>query len=144
MRQLRLRHLVGTLFRAAVADVLADFRGDFVRGDDVVGAVDFGEALAFGAGFVGLVGGGLVEGFHQMGIAERDEARFWHGGRAQRCCVDVDGTYSVACGELLLSADDSSATLGLVERSFASDNGLALRGTSAGLAADLGYGVPIV
>ena len=55
LRQLRLRHLVGPFFRAAVADVLADFGGHFVRGDDVVRAVDFGETLAFGAGFVGLV-----------------------------------------------------------------------------------------
>ena len=53
--QLRLRHLVGPLFRAAVADVLADFGGHFVRRDDVVGAVDFGQTLAFGAGFAGLL-----------------------------------------------------------------------------------------
>ena len=36
LSQLRLRHLVGTLFRAAVADVLANLRGNFVRGDNVV------------------------------------------------------------------------------------------------------------
>ena len=64
--------------------------------------------------------------------------------RAEGCWVDADGTYGVASGKLLLGADDGSATLGLVNGSFASDNGLALRGTSAGLAADLGYGVPIV
>ena len=58
--------------------------------------------------------------------------------------VGYGGTYGIACGELLLGADDGSATLGLVEGSFASDNGLALRGASAGLAADLGYRVPIV
>lgn len=54
LSQLRLRHLVLSLLRAAVADFLAEFRRYFVRGDDVVGTVDFGETLAFGAGFVGL------------------------------------------------------------------------------------------
>ena len=36
LSQLRLGHLVRTLFRAAVADVLADLGGDLVWGDDVV------------------------------------------------------------------------------------------------------------
>ena len=98
------------------------------------------------------LGVGLVEGSDQMGIAERDGDRLcWREGRGWSvevrttgCCVDAGGTYGVACGELLLGADDSSTSLSLVDCSFASDNGLALRGTSAGLAADLGYRVPIV
>lgn len=58
--------------------------------------------------------------------------------------MDAVETYGVACGEFLLSADDSSATLGLVDRSLSSHDGLALRRASAGLASDLSNGVPIV
>ena len=53
-------------------------------------------------------------------------------------------TYGIASGEFLLGANDSSATLSLVDCSLSSDHGLALRGASAGLAPDLGNGVPIV
>lgn len=66
------------------------------------------------------------------------------GRMDEGCCVDVGGTHGVAGGEFLLGADDGSATLGLVEGSLASDYGLALRGASAGLAPDLGNGVPVV
>lgn len=58
--------------------------------------------------------------------------------------MDAGNTYGVACGEFLLGANDSSATLSLVECSLSSDNGFALRGASPGLAPDLGNGVPIV
>ncbi len=54
------------------------------------------------------------------------------------------GTYGVACGEFLLGADDGSATLSLVQGPFSSDDCFAGRGASAGLAPDLGDGVPIV
>ncbi len=57
---------------------------------------------------------------------------------------DAGWTYRVACGELLLGADDGSATLCLVDCSLSSDDGLALRGASAGLAPNLGDGIPIV
>ena len=53
-------------------------------------------------------------------------------------------TYGVACGEFLFGADDGSAALGLVDCSFASDHGFALRGASARLAPDFGHGVPVV
>lgn len=53
-------------------------------------------------------------------------------------------TYGVACGKFLLGADDGSATLSLVDCSLSSDDGLTLRGASAGLAPNLGYGIPIV
>ena len=37
-------------------------------------------------------------------------------------------SYCVSCGELLLCADDSTATLGSVESSFSSNDGLTLTG----------------
>lgn len=51
---------------------------------------------------------------------------------------------SITCGELLFRADDGAGALGLVQGCVAADDGLALRGTAAGLAADLGDGVPVV
>lgn len=53
-------------------------------------------------------------------------------------------TYGVACGEFLLGADDGATALGLVDGSLSSDDGFTLRGASAGLAPNLGYGIPIV
>lgn len=49
-----LSHLVGFL-AAALGDGFADLRVHLLHGDDVVGAVDFGETLAFDAGFGGLL-----------------------------------------------------------------------------------------
>ena len=46
------------VFGAALLDGFGDFGVEFLRGDDVVGAVDFRETLAFDAGFVGLFFGG--------------------------------------------------------------------------------------
>ena len=66
-------------------------------------------------------------------------------GRGEETGSEGSGrTYSVACGEFLFSADDGSAALGLVDCSFSSNDGFALRGASAGLAPDFGHGVPIV
>ena len=67
----------------------------------------------------------------------------WIRGGQERDLKDLE-TYSVACGEFLFGANDGSATLGLVDCSLSSHDGFALRGASAGLAPDLGYGVPIV
>ena len=58
--------------------------------------------------------------------------------------MDAGKTYGVACGEFLLGADDGSATLSLVDCSLSSDNSFALRGASAGLAPNLGNGIPVV
>lgn len=71
---------------------------------------------------------------------------FLHGRRAKAegCRVVAGRTYGVASGEFFLGANDSSATLSLVDCSLSSDHGLALRGASAGLAPDLGNRVPIV
>ena len=52
--------------------------------------------------------------------------------------------YSIACGKLLLCADDGTASLSLVKSSFATNHCLTLGGSTTGLAADLGYGVPVV
>ena len=65
------------------------------------------------------------------------------GGGEERYLKYLE-TYSVACGKFLFGANDGSATLGLVNCSLSSDDGFALRGASAGLAPDFGYGVPIV
>lgn len=51
-REVLLRHL-GLHFLALVRDHLADFFADCVGLDDFVGAVDFGEALAFAAAGLG-------------------------------------------------------------------------------------------
>ena len=53
LRELRLCHLVGGL-GAAITDRIANFGVDFLDGDDIVGAVDFGETLTFDAAFAGL------------------------------------------------------------------------------------------
>ena len=52
-------------------------------------------------------------------------------------------SYCISCGELLLCADDSTTTLGSVECSFSSDDGLTLSGSAADLAPDLGNCVPV-
>ena len=52
--------------------------------------------------------------------------------------------YSVACGELLLCADDGTASLRLVQGALAADHGLTLRSSATGLAANLGNGIPVV
>ena len=55
-----------------------------------------------------------------------------------------EGTYRIASAELLLCADDGSASLGCVERGFASDNRLFRSAAPAGLAADFRDGVPVI
>ena len=52
--------------------------------------------------------------------------------------------YGVSCGELLFCADDCATSLGSVQGTFASDDGLALGRSAVGLAADFGHGVPVV
>ena len=52
--------------------------------------------------------------------------------------------YSIACGKLLLGANDGTASLSLIQSSFATNHSLTLGGSTTGLAADLGYGVPVV
>ena len=52
--------------------------------------------------------------------------------------------YSIACGILLLCADDGTASLSLVKSAFATNHCLALGGSTTGFAADLGYRVPVV
>lgn len=54
------------------------------------------------------------------------------------------GTDGVAGGVFLLGADDGAGALGFVQGSFAADDGLTLRCTAVGLAADLGDSVPVV
>lgn len=54
-------------------------------------------------------------------------------------------TYSVGRRVLLLSADNTTASLSSVEGSVSSDNSLALRSTVAtSAAADLGGGIPVI
>ena len=53
-------------------------------------------------------------------------------------------SYCVSCGELLLCADDSTATLGSIESSLSSNDGLTLSTTAADLAPNLGNCVPVV
>lgn len=53
-------------------------------------------------------------------------------------------TYDVAGGVFLLSGEDTAGTLGGVQGALALDNGLAgATSAAAGLAADLGDGVPV-
>ena len=52
--------------------------------------------------------------------------------------------YSVACGKFLLCTDDGTASLSLVKGSFTTNHCLTLGGSTTGLAADLGHGVPVV
>jgi len=73
--QLRLRELEAVL-GAAVLDRVGDLAVEFEGGDDVVGAVDFGEALAFGGGGGG---GGLEWG----GGSVRGGGRRWGGKRGR-------------------------------------------------------------
>ena len=54
------------------------------------------------------------------------------------------GPYRVTSLVLLLCADDCAASLGLIESAFTPDYCLTLRSSTAGFAADLGDGVPIV
>lgn len=53
-------------------------------------------------------------------------------------------TYSVACGELLLSRDGAAGALRGVQRRVASHDGLALRCAATSLATNLGNRVPLV
>ena len=52
--------------------------------------------------------------------------------------------YCVSCGELLLCADDGTTTLGSVESSLSSNDGLTLSARAADLAPDLSNCVPVV
>ena len=54
------------------------------------------------------------------------------------------GTYSIACGKFLLRTDDGTASLSLIKSSFATNHCLTLGGSTTGLTANLGYGVPVV
>jgi hypothetical protein len=54
------------------------------------------------------------------------------------------GTYRVASTELLLGIQDGAAALCLVQRRLASDDCLALSAATAGPAADLRDGIPVV
>lgn len=54
-------------------------------------------------------------------------------------------TYGIACGVLLLRADNGAAAHGLVQGALALDNGLAgATASSADLAANLGDGFPVL
>jgi len=53
-------------------------------------------------------------------------------------------TYCVTSSELLLRADDSASTLGLVQSSLSSDDSLTLSRAAARLASDLGDSIPVV
>lgn len=54
------------------------------------------------------------------------------------------GTDGVAGSEFLLCGHDGATTLGLVQGSFATDDGLAGGGPAPGLAANLRDGIPVV
>ena len=54
------------------------------------------------------------------------------------------GTYRVASAKLLLCSDDRSASLGGVERGFASDDRLSCCSAPAGLASNFRDGVPVI
>lgn len=62
-------------------------------------------------------------------------------GRRER---EIGEAYGVASSELFLGGYDGSRSLGLVQGSFAADDSLACGGPTAGLAADLSYGIPVV
>lgn len=53
-------------------------------------------------------------------------------------------TYGVSGCVFFFCADDGAGALGLVQSSFASDDGFALGGAAAGFASDLGDRVPVV
>lgn len=53
------------------------------------------------------------------------------------------GSYGVASCKLLLRADDCAAALGGVEGALASNNCFSSGAAAAGLAADLGDGIPV-
>ena len=53
-------------------------------------------------------------------------------------------TYGVAGCEFLFCTGDVAGTLGSVDGSFTTDDGLTLRGAAVGFGADFGDGVPIV
>ena len=53
-------------------------------------------------------------------------------------------SYYVSRGEFLLCTDDSTSTLGSVESSFSSNDGLTLSASAADLAPNLGNRVPVV
>lgn len=52
-------------------------------------------------------------------------------------------TYRVSSTKLLLCTDDGTASLGSIESSLPTDDGLARSTASAGLASNLGDGIPI-
>ena len=53
-------------------------------------------------------------------------------------------THRVTSTKFLLGTNDVATSLGCVERGFASDNGLSRSTSAAGLASNLGDGIPVV
>jgi hypothetical protein len=123
-RQILLRHL-GLHLLSLLGDGIADLLADRVGLDDVVAAVYLCEMLAFDAGFGCLWRGGMLVGVLRG------------GGRGRR-------TYRVSSAELLLCADDGSASLGGVECGFASDDCLPCCSAPAGLGSNFRDGVPVI
>lgn len=102
-----LRHL-GLHFLALVRDHLADFFADCVGLDDFVGAVDFGEALAFAT-----AGLGECQLLHLMSSSVVGECelgrgpRWWRcrrGGVVSECASEVQVTICHIKGSRLLTA----------------------------------------
>ena len=130
---------------AGLGDGLADCRAHRLGLDDIVGTVDLCEALAFGRGT--LLTCQSMLGLHKVscGCGSMTSPHGLRRGDTMNEGNGAGDTYSIGCGELLLSRNNASATHGCVEGTLALDDRLAgssRAATSAG--ADLGDAVPVV
>lgn len=118
---------------------MADGHADRLRLDDVVGAVDFREALAFGGG---TLGDALVR------VAHKQRRHRQSAANLQRRHVErlLEGmAYSIGTGVLLLSRNDAAASGRCVESALALDDSLAgSTAAAASAGSNLGNGVPVV
>lgn len=104
--------------------------------DDIVAAVDFCEMLAFDAGFRGLA--------VQSAVIFIEASEHWGKGLEGEVKMSKTKTYRVTSAELLLGTDHSTTSRSSVQSTLPTDDGLPRNTASAGLASNLGNGIPIV